>query len=130
MLSELPSLLDIIEQLQPYSKSSGKSPGKFALHDETDYIDLGFYVSILAVAVSNIREYVVQERRAKHTVASHQSSPSIGGERPKTDLQLLHTALEALHSKIGQYFQLPPSHRRLKVVYPISRHKSNTSGAL
>ncbi|KAF8897045.1 hypothetical protein CPB84DRAFT_1781409 [Gymnopilus junonius] len=103
VLSRLLSLRDITEQLAPHSKSSGRPPGKFALHEETDYIDLGLYVSILAVAVSNVREYVVLERqdsKSKQLTSLH-ASPSKTGEKPKTDLQLLHLALETLHSHIA-----------------------------
>lgn len=81
------------------SPSSVKPPGKFALHEGTDYIDLGFYVAILGVAVSNLKGYVAQEHQ-KAKSGAMQESPSKMGDKPKTGLQLLHAALETLHSKI------------------------------
>jgi hypothetical protein len=69
------------------------------LHEGTDYIDLGFYVAILGVAVSNVKGYVSQERQ-KIKSAPLLESPSKMGDKPKTNLQLLHAALETMHSKI------------------------------
>ena len=90
----LPPLAEVLDQLH-----CSKPSGIFALHEGTDYIDLGFYVAILGVAVSNVKGYVSQERQ-KAKSASLLESPSKMGDKPKTDLQLLHGALEALHSKI------------------------------
>jgi hypothetical protein len=99
MYTNLPPLADVLDQLQSYSASSSKPRGVFALYEGTDYIDLGFYVAILGVAVSNLKGYVSQERQ-KGKSTSTLDSPSKMGDKPKTDLQLLHAALETLHSKI------------------------------
>jgi len=99
MYSDVPPLLPIVEQLEPYSKSSGNPPGKFALYDGTDYLDLGFYIAILGIAVSNLKGYVAQERQRPRPSAVP-SSPGKVRDKPMTELQLLHAALEALHSKI------------------------------
>ncbi|KDR75827.1 hypothetical protein GALMADRAFT_140422 [Galerina marginata CBS 339.88] len=102
--SDLSPLREVLDQLIPYSRSATTTPGKFALHEQTDYVDLGFYVSILAVAVSDIRGYVAQERqtfKSKKQADSLTESPTKNGEKPKTDLQLLHLSLETLHSNIS-----------------------------
>ncbi len=96
---DVPPLLPILEQLEPYSKSSGTPPGKFALHDGTDYVNLGFYIAILGIAVSNLKGHVTQERQRPKPSAVP-DSPGKVGDKPRTELQLLHAVLEALHSKI------------------------------
>lgn len=101
--SDTPPLPEVIDQLIPYSRSSTLPPGKFALHPDTDYVDLGFYIAILGVAVSNLRNYAVQERRAsaaRNSAALTVGSPRKVTEKLKTDLQLLHAGLETLHSNI------------------------------
>jgi len=95
--SDAPPLHGILTHLIPNSKAT---PGKFAIHEGTDYVDLGFYITILGVAVSNIRTYVSREREIKKVNVSEGSSR--GGERSKSLLQLLHGALETLHSNIGK----------------------------
>jgi len=99
MYTHLPPLVEVLDQLQSYSSSSSKPPSIFALHEGTDYIDLGFFVAILGVAISNVKGYVSEERQ-KAKSASLLESPSKTADKPKTDLQLLHIALEILHSKI------------------------------
>jgi hypothetical protein len=95
--SDAPPLHGILAHLIPNSKAT---PGKFAIHEGTDYVDLGFYITILGVAVSNIRTYVSREREIRQVNVSE--SLSKGGERSKSLLQLLHGALETLHSNIGK----------------------------
>jgi len=95
-----PPLDDVLEQLHP-SSSLGSS--KFSLSETTNYLDLGYYISILAIALSNVRGYVTEERRAAKTGQpnSHPPlSPHKRTESPK-DLQLVYTALETLHSNIS-----------------------------
>jgi len=96
MYTNLPPLVEVLDQLPSYSSSSSSV---FSLREGTDYIDLGFFVAILGVAVSNVKGYVSQERQ-KAKSASLLESPSKTADKPKTDLQLLHGALETLHSKI------------------------------
>jgi hypothetical protein len=114
---DFPPLVDVIEQLQPYSRSTSSLPGKFALHKGTDYIDVGFYVAILGIAVTDLKGYVAQERQ-KLKSSSVLESPGRAGEKPKTELQQLHAALETLHASICEFavlitltnfdFSLPP----------------------
>jgi hypothetical protein len=80
-------LTDILAQLSRRSK--------FTVDRDTDYVDLGFFVNMLAVAISDLRSYACRERGS-----SNQSWQL--GEKPKTDLQRLHKALETMHSDIGQ----------------------------
>ncbi|KJA14138.1 hypothetical protein HYPSUDRAFT_49434 [Hypholoma sublateritium FD-334 SS-4] len=101
--SDTPPLPEVIDQLIPYSRLSALPPGKFALHPETDYVDLGFYITILGVAVSNLRNYAVLESKAlaaRHSTALTVGSPRKVIEKLKPDLQLLHAGLETLHSNI------------------------------
>jgi hypothetical protein len=99
MYTDLPPLADVLDQLESSSPSRSKPPGIFTLHEGTDYIDLGFYVTILGVAVSNLNGYVSQERQKAKSDSMFESPGKIG-DKPKTELQLLHSALETLHSKI------------------------------
>ncbi|KIM40065.1 hypothetical protein M413DRAFT_446218 [Hebeloma cylindrosporum] len=94
--SDAPPLHGIVARLIPNPKATS---GKFAIHEGTDYVDLGFYITILGVAVSNIRTYVSREREIKKVKVSE--SPTRGGEKSKSLLQLLHSALETLHSNIA-----------------------------
>ena len=99
---DFPPLVDLIEQLQPYSRSTSSLPGKFALHKGTDYIDVGFYIAILGIAVTDLKGYVAQERQ-KPKSSSVFESPGRAGEKPKTELQQLHAALETLHASICEF---------------------------
>ena len=95
----MPPLDNVLEQIQP-SASLGLS--KFSLSETTNYLDLGYYVSILAIALSNVRGYVAEERRVSKTGPL---SPCKRTESPK-DLQLVYTALETLHSNICKLIQV------------------------
>ncbi|KAF8806404.1 hypothetical protein BYT27DRAFT_7212091 [Phlegmacium glaucopus] len=98
--SDLPPLDDVLEQLHPPT-SLGSS--KFSLSATTNYLDLGYYISILAIALSNVRGYVTEERRepkTKHSTSHRPLSPHKRMESPK-DLQLVYIALETLHSNIS-----------------------------
>ncbi|KAF9529383.1 hypothetical protein CPB83DRAFT_893485 [Crepidotus variabilis] len=98
--NELPSLLEIIDQLQPYWKSDGVAPGKFAVHQHTNYTYLGLHIAILSVAMSNIKGLAAFEQEKK-AAASPPPTPKPFAEKPKTDLELVYRALETLHSSIS-----------------------------
>jgi len=113
-ISDLPPLNDILEQFRP-SASLGSS--KFLLSETTNYLDLGYYISILAIALSNVRGYVTGERRASKTKQSTSSplSPHKRTER-LSDLQLVYTALETLHSNISDSKALHLERSRTKAI--------------
>ncbi|CAA7259137.1 unnamed protein product [Cyclocybe aegerita] len=99
---DTPPLVRILDELTAHSQSTSSPARKFALREDTDYVDLGFYISILSIAVSNLKAYVTLELEApKRRPSVQQESPTKSGEKPKTELQLLHTALEKLHSRIS-----------------------------
>lgn len=69
----------------------------FELHEKTDYVDLGFNVQVLAVAVSKVRAYVEQERIARRATPPNPKNPE---ELPDTMMQMVHQAIEKRHSSI------------------------------
>jgi hypothetical protein len=81
--------------------SSSDQSGIFDLHDETDYVDLGFYVYILSVALSNVKGWALEER--KHIGHHSPNKLGSGEDKPKTPLQVLCQALESLHSGISKW---------------------------
>ncbi|KAF5317075.1 hypothetical protein D9611_003839 [Ephemerocybe angulata] len=82
--------------LQP--RKGAKSQTLFAVTDATDYTEMKFYISILAVATSNIKAYVDLE-------GARLLKPSglLTSEAPKGDgdLQLFHSLLEDIHTRIN-----------------------------
>jgi hypothetical protein len=75
-------------------------PGKLEVHQNTDYVDMGFYVQILAVALSNVMAYVARERKAPRPRSSTSDSPDKA--QPDTMLELIVKAMRALHTRICQ----------------------------
>lgn len=84
--------------------TSSDQSGIFDLHDETDYVDLGFYVYILSVALSNVKGWALEERKELRLKPLGRHSPKLGSgeDKPKTQLQVLCQALESLHSGISK----------------------------
>ncbi|KAJ3511744.1 hypothetical protein NLJ89_g3917 [Agrocybe chaxingu] len=100
--SDIPPLDKILDELTAHSQAISSPARKFALRGDTDYVDLGFYISILSIAVSNLKAYVTLElETTKRRPSIQQESPTKSGEKPKTELQLLHITLEKLHSRIS-----------------------------
>ncbi len=81
----------------------------FQINSRTDYVDLGYYVHILAVALSAIDLYTENEKAQKPEPFSP-SMLGLGrrGEKPDTPLQLIKLALDSLHSRIGSFFRIYP----------------------
>lgn len=79
----------------------------FELHEKTDYVDMGFYAQILAVAISNVDGYVEEDRATSQEVASVSLTMTPGSpgkqsvDKPDTPLQLVRSAVLNLHSRIG-----------------------------
>ena len=76
-------------------------PGKLDLHQHTNYVDMGIYVQILAVALSNVSAYVVMERKARRPKRSP-SNPKNSPDKtpPETLLEMIINEIRALHSSI------------------------------
>ena len=76
---------------------------------EDDYfLDLGYYVELLAIALTDIEGYVREESSSPHLQTLNApgqmtpSSPKKGPpEKPMTELETLKTLLDKLHGKIG-----------------------------
>lgn len=97
--SDKPPIEDILRQFQRAPSCSAK----FVIREETDYVNLGFYVTILGVAISDIRGYVNQERQdVKKTL----TEPDHSASKPLVGLKALRDELEALHSKICTTYSL------------------------
>ncbi|KAF9012393.1 hypothetical protein BDQ17DRAFT_1343807 [Cyathus striatus] len=94
--SELPSLPRVIEQLTDMASES-----VFVLHENTDYVDLGFHIYLFGVVMSNMKGYVEQEKTLRRQITEPLVSPGKSLERPETDLQLIREALERLHGRIS-----------------------------
>ncbi|KAG9221056.1 hypothetical protein CCMSSC00406_0005505 [Pleurotus cornucopiae] len=96
--SNLPPLFPLVKAL--LDDASGRDI--FQINSQTDYVDLGYYVHILAVALSAIDLYTENEKAQK----PEPFSPSMLGlgrrpEKPDTPLQLIKLALDSLHSRIA-----------------------------
>jgi hypothetical protein len=73
--------------------------------DRIDYEDLGYEVEILSVALSGIDDYATEERRAETAAPREESSESpriLGKEKPPTQLDMIRTAIDVIHGKIGK----------------------------
>jgi hypothetical protein len=85
--AHLPPLTDLYDLLSP-------SVGPFAIHESTDYEHMCSYVDILAVALSDIDDYVAQERR----------------EPPANPLDIIRAAIDAVHARIGLSHSITYTH--------------------
>ncbi|KAG7440007.1 uncharacterized protein BT62DRAFT_938438 [Guyanagaster necrorhizus] len=85
--SDLPPLTEIIDTIL--------TSDIFNICDETDYVDLGFWTELLAVALSNIEGYVAQEMKHPPPIGSPSKS-----DKTHTVLQLVRQAIEDVHSRI------------------------------
>ncbi|KAJ7217972.1 hypothetical protein GGX14DRAFT_598937 [Mycena pura] len=98
--NDLPPLLPILEALSPAlpkREVETRIRGVLELHENTDYVDLGFYIQILAVALSNVESYVQEQA----PVAIPQASPGkASAEKPDTMLTLVRHAIESVHGSI------------------------------
>lgn len=110
---DLPPLIDLLDPLsarscyQADSSDKKQTRGMFELHEKTDYVDMGFYAQILAVAISNVDGYVEEDRATSQEVASVSLTMTPGSpgkqsvDKPDTPLQLVRSAVLNLHSRIG-----------------------------
>ncbi|KAJ7703109.1 hypothetical protein B0H17DRAFT_1127442 [Mycena rosella] len=102
--SDLPPLTSLLEfALAPEIAEvdpEARIRGVFDLHNDTDYTDLGFYVRVLAVAISNVQGYVLEEARAPAAPPTPGSPGKPSTEKPDTLLMTVRNAIENLHSRI------------------------------
>lgn len=83
----------------------------FEVDGNTDYEDLGFYVDLLAVALTNVNGYVAEERRLarlEKSAAAAQRIPAdspgrLKADKPPTTLEAIRAALDSLHGDIGKH---------------------------
>jgi hypothetical protein len=97
----LPPLSGLLELL---SLSQGPD-GLFSIHKTTDYEDVGYYVDILSVALSDIDGYVVEEQKSPQSNDSG-SQDSVGQSPKKEDkekpLQVIQRHLNRIYAQIGE----------------------------
>ncbi|KIJ61348.1 hypothetical protein HYDPIDRAFT_116117 [Hydnomerulius pinastri MD-312] len=98
LTDQLPALEPLILLLSP---DAGSGELFDVTSDETDYDDLGHYVTILTVALADIAPYVREERLITHSasIASVEGSPS-KAKKPMMPLELLKRVLEVVQGKI------------------------------
>ncbi|KAK7053353.1 hypothetical protein VNI00_003979 [Paramarasmius palmivorus] len=98
--SEIPPLDSVLSSLSP----SGPKADLFRIDPDTDYVDMRFYVDILAVALSNIPRYVAVDTRiaaeAKAIAIEKGNKSPSKGEMPTPLVQRIQMAVEEIHSKI------------------------------
>ncbi|KAJ7084483.1 hypothetical protein B0H15DRAFT_399988 [Mycena belliarum] len=99
--SDLPPLAPLLELVIPTGTTTKTGTrGIFELYSDTDYTDLAFHVRVLAVAISNVQGYVLEEARVSATVPTKGSPGKPFAEKPDTVLTLMRNAIENLHSRI------------------------------
>jgi hypothetical protein len=80
------------------SSSSSLCPaGKFEIHDATNYVDMASWTFILAIALTDISQYV-ESGEANKSVASLAASPSKSTPTKEKEGSIIH----ALHEKLYQ----------------------------
>jgi hypothetical protein len=91
---EVPPLPSILNALTPTLAQNGGSQAIFALHKDTDFVDLKFFVEILGLALTDIDSYVKIDCAL---------SPGSGGghETSRSVLELVRHTLEYMHGRIG-----------------------------
>lgn len=121
MQDQLPQLDSLIVLLSPPPESGQLFD---VTCENTDYEDLGHYVSILAVALTNIAPYIKDER----SVPQQSSITSMDGSPGKVKnncfpLERLRLALEAIHGRIGEGYDAllggPVAHHLFTKLTPV-----------
>lgn len=104
--SELPPLSNLIQLLSP-APGSGSLFDIYTNADTIDYEDLGYQVEILSIALSGINGYGDEERRVEAAAPREKNildSPGkLGKEKPFTRLDMVRTAIDVIHGKIGTF---------------------------
>ncbi|KAG6900266.1 hypothetical protein C0993_000719 [Termitomyces sp. T159_Od127] len=99
--SDLPPILPLLGELTRERSTAAEPLGKFEQHDDTDFVDMTFYVGILGVAITNIAGYVMEEHKTPRASSSGNVTTNQPREAP---LVLLRTAIETLHARICKRF--------------------------
>lgn len=74
--------------------------GKFEIHETTDYVDMACWTRILAIAITDIPEYVKQEGLGRG-MSSPMKSPS--KEKDQSLILTLYDKLYKIHGQIREY---------------------------
>jgi len=82
----------------PSTKRKAQNPRAFLLNDNTDYLQMGHYTELLAVALTDIDGYVKDD---KDIIPEHGYKDK--EKDHKMMLPLLHKAINDLHGGISQY---------------------------
>ncbi|KAJ8503138.1 hypothetical protein ONZ45_g11126 [Pleurotus djamor] len=89
---ELPNLLPLVDLLHVEGSSTR---AVFQIRSDTNFVNMGYYVHILGVALSDVDLYASREDAMQHIRGDWREKP------PKTPLQLIGLAIDQLHSRIG-----------------------------
>ncbi|KAF9033277.1 acetyl-CoA synthetase-like protein [Hymenopellis radicata] len=87
-------------ELSAVFSSTHKTSTVFKIHDETNYVAMGFCVQIAAIALTDIDGCVRDEQRLGMGPRETTTSPRKSGDRPDTPLEELKATLERLHARI------------------------------
>lgn len=101
----MPPLANLIQLLSPVPGSGSHFDIQTNV-DSIDYEDLGYQVDILSVALSGIDSYVADEHSSGAAATREdnvqQSPRNFGKEKPPTLLDMVRTAIDVIHGKIGK----------------------------
>ncbi|KIK67368.1 hypothetical protein GYMLUDRAFT_867397 [Collybiopsis luxurians FD-317 M1] len=76
----------------------------FQVNKDTDYVEMGYFVQILAVALTDISDYLPREIAAIAELKAGQcSQKSPSKEKPETPFQYLENCMTFLHRKITDH---------------------------
>lgn len=100
--SKLPPLSNLIQLLSPAHGSAGLFDIQTNA-DMVDYEDLGYQVEILNVALSCIDDYVAEERRIEREESMLDSPRKLSKQKLPTPLDMVRTAIDVIHGKIGEF---------------------------
>jgi hypothetical protein len=78
---------------------SSESEGPFGIHNSTDYEDVGFYTDLLNVVLTDIDDYVNEERNISQPDTMESPGKRNGKDKP---LQIIISLLNRIYGKIGE----------------------------
>ncbi|KAF9450407.1 hypothetical protein P691DRAFT_810348 [Macrolepiota fuliginosa MF-IS2] len=95
--SALPPLSEIMAMLGVSSQDSLRPAGKFEIHEGTNYVEMACWTFVLAIAITDIPQYLEQEESSRHTPSP---SKSPAKERDQSLVLALHEKLYKIHGRI------------------------------
>ncbi|KAF5380445.1 hypothetical protein D9615_004477 [Tricholomella constricta] len=100
--TDLPPLFPLVVELTRKRTGNNDSElGHFEQHENTDFVDMAFYVQILGVAITNVIGYVMEERNAPRPRPSSSHDTVAPAQPAEPPLALIRLAIENVHSKIS-----------------------------